>query len=460
MVMQAWVRAMHASFGRCSQVRNLLLGVVMGGVLGIAPSMAISQRFSQEQVHLFEELRAIPTDLGRYQYLAKINAASGVGNIPRQLLAFVENELGLYNEAIRDFPLRVMPIDNLNVDKLREDWHASPALDNIAALARSRQILMINEAHHDAHTRLLTLELLPRLYQSGYRYIALEALASKPGAIVKRGYPIASDGSEYLSEPIYGEIVREAVRLGFTIVSYESQSRTPQERERQQAESIFRQVFAVDPAAKLIVHAGYAHVDKAAGRLGNVLPMATFLSTKAGTNPLVVDQTQFREQFPAGDAQYEQLVEKFRPKAPIVLKNDDGAVWSAAPQLYDITVILPATPGGGLKSGVVERSAIVTDTNRALPVLSPIVNASRPSWLGEAGRTGRVAIQSKLCRARIPCVVDAKYAGEPDIAISADRYAFVHDDMRAVLYLRPGSYNLIATDERGNELGRQKIEVK
>ncbi|MGZ7352753.1 hypothetical protein ACXWRV_09360, partial [Streptococcus pyogenes] len=76
-------------------------------------------------------------------------------------------------------------------------------------------------------------------------------------------------GSEYLHEPLYGEIVRQAIHLGYTLVPYDSNAQTIAEREAEQASNIYRQVFARDPQARLLVHAGYAHIDKAPGGLGD-----------------------------------------------------------------------------------------------------------------------------------------------------------------------------------------------
>jgi hypothetical protein len=110
-------------------------------------------------------------------------------------------------------------------------WQAADAADTIIALARDQRIVMVNEAHHDAHTRALTLALLPRLRAMGFTYFAAEALDEQDTSLMKRGYPVKSSCSEYLREPLYGDIVREAIKLGYVIVPYDSAGATPQDRE-------------------------------------------------------------------------------------------------------------------------------------------------------------------------------------------------------------------------------------
>src|SRR5690606_22210325 len=97
---------------------------------------------------------------------------------------------------------------------------AVDAAEVISSLAAQRQIVMVNEAHHDVATRRLTLALLPRLRALGFTHFAVEALNGDDRELKSRGYPIETSGY-YVNEPVFGEIVREARRLGYTIVEYE-----------------------------------------------------------------------------------------------------------------------------------------------------------------------------------------------------------------------------------------------
>ena len=434
--------------------------LVLFGALFSFP--ARSQTFTKAQVELFQAVREQPNDLARYDYLAKrAGQLSGRDNLfAMQLLAFSENELGLYSEAIRDFPLTSHPVTEIKIPDPKS-WEAKSAVAEVSKLAVSAQIVLLNEAHHDAHARELSLLLLPKLYRHGYRYFAAEALIEDGGDIRRHGYVSPASGSEYVREPLYGELIRVALSLGYNVVAYDvTGAATPAEREKLQAKNLFDKILVRDPRAKIFVHAGYAHIDKAPGRLGPTKPMAMLLEELSGAKMISVDQTQFREQIPAVDARYNVLLKDFNPTEPIVIKNKaKGDFWSAAPNLYDLNVLLPQTTGAALRSGTVERSTIVTDTNRALPVLSHVANAERPAWLNLKGLRSRYVIRSSMCKTHFPCLVEARYLAEGSDAIPADRYVFRHDDSRTVLYLRPGSYALSVSDVEGKSLSTSQIKV-
>src|SRR5690242_7139025 len=200
-------------------------------------------------------------ELGRYGYLLQAVPQLGPPDRLRaqQYFAFSEGELGLYGEAVRDFPLKSrLPADTIL--PAPPAWQAADAVDAIVEAAAHRRVVMINEAHHDAHTRLLTLELLPRLRALGFTHLAVEALTEDGDALRERGYPTVRSGTEYLREPVYGELVREALRLGYVLVPYDLAN--GDDREAQQARKLYREVLAGNPKARLLVHAGYAHIDQ------------------------------------------------------------------------------------------------------------------------------------------------------------------------------------------------------
>jgi hypothetical protein len=426
---------------------------------------ARAQTYSPAAIRMFNELRQQPNDLARYVYL--------VGEMPKlaesdralalQMFASTEDELGLYNEALRDFPLKSRAHAGM-VLPVATDWTSANAVDVITKLATDRRIVLVNEAHHDAHTRQLTLALLPSLRALGFDYFAIEALSDRDTGLMQRGYPTAASGTEYLHEPSYGDIVRMAIKLGFRLVAYDydADNGTTQQREIGQANNLYSRVFAKDPTARLFVHAGYAHIDKVKGRLGPARPMAMELQQLTGIEPLSIDQTQFREQIPSEPDGYLQLIKDFSPKGPTVLiSRTSGKPWSAHPDAYDLNVILPpATGQGAINSGRSQQTAFVQDSVRNLSMLAHYVNTQRPEWLTLDGQRVPFEISSRLCKVTVPCVVDAHYIDEPDDATAADRYPFMQNDTLSKLYLRPGHYRLRAWDVRGRTLSKQVITIE
>lgn len=426
-----------------------------------------AQSFDSTTIKLFKALHRQPNALARYSYLDKVmphlSATDQV--VALQLLSSAESELGLYNRAVLGFPLKVSAPTDITLPTTT-DWRAADAVNVIAKLAADRRIVLINEAHHDAHTRLLTLELLPRLRAIGFNYFAAEALLDTDPELEKRGYAVKTSGTEYLHEPLYGEIIREAIRLGFTIVPYDIEGNvSTQARDIGQADNLYRKVFAKDPDARLFIQAGYAHIDKAKGRLGNVEPMAMRLQTLVGATPLSIDQTQFLETGLDRSDDYHQLIANFKPKTPAVLVNRaNGKIWSARPKLYDVNVILP--PAVSLRSfgdqDMLGGEAIknVSDSSRlslgALITLNPML---RPNWLTLGGTRRSVPISATLCRTRLPCVIEAQYANERNDAIAADRYTFMKSNAISELYLRPGQYRLRAWGINGKTLSEHSITI-
>lgn len=425
----------------------------------LACAGVFAQSFDHPARKLLHTMERAPTTLARYQYLIRKAPSLSPGDqlLALQFMAFSQNELGLYDQAVFGFPLKNTLPKDLKLPTPAE-WKSADAVDTIATLAAHRRIVMVNEAHHDGHTRLLTLELLPRLRALGFTYFAAEALGNNDPDLARRGYPERKSGTEYLRDPIYGEILREAIRLGFTLVPYDN-ALTGQARETAQAETLYRKVFAKDPNARLFVHAGYAHIDKAPGRLGKWHPMAMELERLTGLVPLSIDQTDFLETGLNTADTYHRLVRAFpSDKAEILLNRQTGQPWSARPAAYDADVILPPTLSldafGKYKYGYQ-----VNGQQAGLPSVLAHNEMQRASWLTLDGERRAYPIDTALCRGSIPCVVDAYYSGEPNDAITADRYAFMGPTETSKLYLRPGSYRLRATDSDGRTLSESTIRI-
>ncbi len=446
---------------------------------------------------LLDELQPLTQEISRYGYLVTTIPQLEQSDqlMGRQLLASSEDELGLYSEAIRDFPLRSQLPPKLAVPKATT-WQAVDAADAIATLARDRRIVMVNEAHHDAHTRELTLTLLPRLRTLGFTYFAAEALDERDASLMKRGYPVAASGSEYLHEPLYGEIVREAIELGYVIVPYDASGATPQDREDGQAKNLYERVFAKDPKAKLFVHAGYAHIDKQRGRLGSINPMAMQLAKLSGIDPLSIDQTDIREENPESEAQaysifkhamrrfetslqpmelqsgpegpggmpdrpaadpYARIISEFHPSHAVVfLKTTGGSPWSARPELYDLNVIQP--PANPVPSNYSQGPLLVSFNGKSYPVMPPASGGHRPGWLALGGQRVAVPIGTEFCAKEFPCLVEAHYEAESADAVAADRYVFLQEATNQ-LYLHPGKYRLSTVNVSNRTLNEHVIQV-
>lgn len=427
-----------------------------------------AQTYDRQAVDMFRTLDRQPELLARYRYLQRVKPSLSAHNgvLAGQMMSFALCEMGLYSQAVLNFPLAMRPIPGLELPSPPE-WQGADALTTIVKQASGRRIVLINEAHHNAQTRALTLQLLPRLRQLGFTHFAAEALGDNDPELMSRGYPVKSSGTEYLQEPLYGELVREAIRLGFVVVPYDEGGSAAQARETSQAENLFNRVFAHDPNARLVVEAGYAHIDKEVGRLGKIRPMAMMLAKLTHSEPLSIDQTQFLETNWNGDDDYHRLVAKFPSSSPeILVQTATGKPWTAEPQLYDLSVISPAALS---RKAFGEEEMVGSSIGRyrilstGMPLSTELFVAQnemqRPDWVALEGQRKPVPIDTRLCRNQVPCIVEAHYSNEPDNAIPADRYAFLESFQSTKLYLRPGSYRLRAQNDQGKTLSESSINV-
>lgn len=443
--------------------------VVCGVVALLAMAAIHGQSYDPAAVRMFRALGEQPNPLARYQYLSKIDPHLSPVNrqLAAQMSAFALAELGLYSQAVLAFPLKMRPVDGLVLPDTRH-WRGEDAIEAITKAAANRRIVMINEVHHNAQTRALTLQLLPRLRALGFTYLALEALGNDPG-LAKRGYPLRTSGTEYLQEPLYGEIVREGLRLGFVLVPYDDDKTEGdvEAREAGQARNLYQRVFAKDPDARLVVAAGYAHIDKGVGRLGPSRPMAMNLAALTDLDPLSIDQAQLLDVEWNNDDDYHRLIARFPSEVPEVLVGEaDGRPWSAAPGLYDISVISPlslslkAFGDEEISSPSVGRYRDLSNgVQMAHQAFVAFNDMKRPKWVELAGLRRPYPIDTRLCRGQIPCAVDAHYFGEPDLATPADIYAFFKSGSSTRLYLKPGRYRLRAWNDQGRTLSDAVIEV-
>ncbi|WP_153242491.1 hypothetical protein [Frateuria defendens] len=388
------------------------------------------------------------------QYMAMVDALYASDPADRAFQLVFTQYLGWYQSFVGDYPnaqasfvVQDVALPDDAPSPLSGPYEARPALEAIPALARGYRAVFLNEAHHVPLTRSLTVQLLARLRREGFDYFAVETLYADDTALAARGYPVEASGF-YTREPVYAEMVRTALKLGFKVVAYESDTAgSGDARERAQAEHLYERVFRRDPQAKLVVNAGYAHIVEQGAYLGG-LSMAQHFRRLTGIDPLTVEQTALIPHPLAAQDHpiYQAAMQRLHPDAPIVFVQPSGRAWSLRPG-YDVSVFFPPAP----------------------------LRAGRPAWLALGGLRKPFAVDSRTaCLRTWPCLVEARYAAEGEDAVPADRLLFDpppqplprRDRVRpldgattAALYLRPGRYRLRATDLRNHILSRQDIEI-
>jgi hypothetical protein len=365
-----------------------------------------------------------------------------------QYLSWFQTWIGDYPGAARSFSI-AQPVQSDDAPSpLAGAWHARPADEVILELAKDRKAVFFNEAHSAPVTRTLTVELLARLRAEGFTHFAAETLYVKEAeALRKRGYPTAKVGF-YTEEPIYGEMVRAAQKLGYTIVAYDAEDAgVGDARERAGAQALYDQVFKRDPNARLIVNAGFGHIQKTGVYLGGS-SMAKFFKKIAGVDPLAVEQTMLIQHARSDQDHpwYTAVMQTAHPPRPFVYVDAGNKPWTLKPELYDVSVFFPPT----------------AETE------------GRPNWVSLGGTRQPYSISSDLCRNQFPCMIEARYAGEDEDAVAADRAVLNiidptapmsqrvlsnHGSAQSRLYLYPGNYRLTAIDNHGRSVSSQSITI-
>ena len=353
-------------------------------------------------------------------------ARNAIGQTYAALLA----ELGRNRDAAKVFPFG--PGDGRGGTHPdcpdRCSWRVEPAAEAIAESAADFRVIMVNEAHHVPRSRWLTYLLLEPLRERGYTHLALEALDAGDTRLAEREFAV-TDSGHYVREPVFAELVREALRLGYVLVAYEPDSQDDdgvgrqelqQRRETGQARNL-ASVFEENSDARLLVHAGYAHIFRNQELFG-ARPMIDEFERITGLSTLAVDQTNTL----AGDdpdkpgKHFDAVLETIDTvdasllTAPSVLRGTDGSFWSLRPNNFDISILVPRFT----------------------------VTRSESHWLSLGERRQAHALDGQPCGRSIPCLIEARYAEDPKAAVAADRALLRTSSDEPVLWLKPGCYRI------------------
>lgn len=271
----------------------------------------------------------------------------------------------------------------------RQKYNPVPARDYILQEAAKHRIVIFNEAHHQPLHRVFTASFLDTLWNMGFRYFGAEGLVEFPYHQEKRQFPISGDGF-YLDEPQYGNLVRNAMQLGYNVFGYDNHgienfvndSTHLELRDKFQAQKILK-ILQTDSTVKILIHCGYGHLTEKK-RAGSYKTMGVWIKELSGIDPLTIEQTRLTEK---GNPEYEDpyyhLIEDIEYSAAFLDESGSGFMGATGEHLVDIRIYHPRTK---------------------------FVNA-RPHWLLTENKTYVNLPDSML--ASCPCLVFAYYSDEP-----------------------------------------------
>jgi hypothetical protein len=337
-----------------------------------------------------------------------------------QLAAWEFSYVGEYREVLASWDgnrRNVETVSDFIYESFTQVYNAVDAVEYIHSKSKPEQIVIINEAHHMPSHRVFTRSLLKGLYDEGFRYFGLETLGpieNNDPDLHARKYPKITTGY-YSKEPQFGDLIREALKIGYTIFDYEAESgMNGKEREIEQAKNI-QNFINTHPDGKFIIHCGFAHAYE--GEYASwEKAMAGRLEEYTGINPLSINQTVFSEK---SKRTYENpLYQKLDVEKPVVYTDSNGDSYNGdggKSHWCDIYVFHPRTRW---------------------------IN-SRPHWLFDHGKSP-VEIDVSVVTDERPVLVKAYPEGE-DIheAVPIDVVMVEEEETTTYLALSPGKYTIV-----------------
>jgi hypothetical protein len=205
-------------------------------------------------------------------------------------------------------------------DSVFKNYNNKNALNQIVKESKNHHFTLINEAHYSQQHRAFTNSLLKPLWDIGYRYLALEGIAYDEN-IKSRGYAIYDSGY-YTKDSSFANLIRNALKLGYIIVPYESKTKSSGSiRDFEQAENLFNATYKKDTIGKVLVHAGYSHIRETGDE--GYFPLGYHLKKIINMDILTVDQERMCERGSLNqeNSYFKFMLDNFEVNEPIVFIN-------------------------------------------------------------------------------------------------------------------------------------------
>lgn len=377
-------------------------------------------------------------------YLAPINYFSGnTDSLSKGELSFYYEMMYTYNSFVCDYESTLEIVDKrlegrktMEIDtQTLQDHIPMSAKSIILDKADSTNIILINESHHIPYHRVFVMELLEELRNKGYSHLAMETFE---GEDYNNDFPQFKDGY-YLREPLFAEMIRKAIKLGFELVEYESKEKCDRSgkekyfcsnyRDSIQADNIYK-IFEEQEDAKVLVYAGYSHIKETYE--GGTKRMGYYLNRK-NLNPLSIDQTKMNLHL---DPEREHGIYKGVKKTnsfetPIVMVDKNNTPWSYTDRI-DMMIFHPK-----LKKDE-DRFSFYSINNERIKYKVNTKNYEDSSLLIQA------FYKNEKSTSRIP----------------ADQIIFKEEDKSNFLFLYPNEYELVIRNLKGEILDSKFISVK
>ena len=353
------------------------------------------------------------------------------------------NFIGRYRDL---FKCQTRKRSDTGPSSIFRDYKPYSAIKHIDETIQAQSLVFINDSPLHPQTRILTKQALHVFAEKGFTHLAIEAFTNQNERIDKIGHPTINMGV-YTDEPLFGELIREAIGLGFTIVSIQ-----PSDVELSKAKTIVQKKMGLsskdhkltfnavnwskamnlnrqirkNSSSKYLVITNKKQVLKK--EHNGIKSIAVWFQDITGTMPYCIDQVTMNEQCP----DTENPVYKFaNVNYPAVMKKYSqyyiGKVEDIE-DMYDMQIFHP-------------RSQYVQN---------------RPTWLKEGDQKIAYPVNADQYQMTYPLLVLAYLPTEDkEIAVPLDIIEIQNNKDAMPLFLPHGEFTLVLKDKNT----RKKLDI-
>ncbi len=309
--------------------------------------------------------------------------------------------------------------------------------------------LFFNEYPDHPQNRAFVSTMLDDLFAAGFTYFFMEDVVASDKELNNRAYPVINSGY-YVKDPVYGDLIRQALQKGFEVVSYEptkaqiekaitiikrtakfSDPALLQQCARDWARAMnINRIYKKDPAAKIVVLTSRGNIKEVSSN--GFKTMASWFHTFTKINPLTIDQRTFTEKCtidedPLYGIRKVKVPTVFYYKNDIFIKQEENTITGTTGKFVDVQIYFP-------------RSSFRND---------------RPTWLEMNGYRLHQEINPDKYGMGTPCMVMAfKQDEDMTFAVPMDAIELGNTGTRTSLLLPTGNYTLLLND------GKQAKQVE
>lgn len=350
--------------------------------------------------------------------------------------------IGNYQKALENYALPLeWGLDTLSeADSLNFlNYQPINAIKYLGEKVKNEQIVIISEAHQMPQHRIFTTALLEKLYANGFRHLGLETLTPNfkdstkflmDTLLNQRTYPLNSHLTGfYIREPQMGNLVREAIRIGFKVFGYERIKRKF-ERDLQQAMNI-EKYRSAHPNEKVVIHCGWYHaIESNYPKFTGDNYMAYHLKTRTGINPLTIYQDALSEKRIVEESPYFKMT---KADEISVLIDDNNDVFNGFGDTSHFDIFIYHPPTHYIKN--------------------------RPNWLLQSKENQFVPIEkNRIPKEEYPVIVEAIPLGEEN-SVPVDVVELLNEEDTTELILKKGEY-IIKLINKNRKVEAYEVKIK